>query len=165
MKLYEISDQYKTLSQLIENNEYEESELLAQLNSITEKFNVKAENIGKFVLSLESDNAGIKTEIDRLTSRKQANDKTIERLKNYVLQEMTVANIETIKGQLLNLSVRTNPPSVVITDIEAIPQLFKKEIPMTWQADKKAIADHFKATGEIPNGVDIITTKKSLSIR
>ncbi len=37
--------------------------------------------------------------------------------------------------------------------------------PETWQPDKTTILEHFKNTGELIPGIEIITDKKSINIR
>lgn len=164
-RLYELSDQYNALSQLLENTESEEADLTEGLNNITDQFNVKAENIGKLILSLAGDITTIQTEEERLAKRKGVIGRQLDYLKSYLHQEMLATNNETIKGTLLTISFRKNPASVSIVDQEAIPEEFRYKIPETWQPDKKHILDHFKTTGEIIDGVDIICDKKTLTIR
>jgi hypothetical protein len=78
---------------------------------------------------------------------------------------MTVANINKIKGDVLDLSLRANPPSVNIIDNDSIPDDYRKIIPESWQPDKISILKAFKDNGEIVSGCEIITDKKTLVIK
>ena len=69
--------------------------------------------------------------------------------------------IETALG---SLTIAKSPISVEITNEDEVPSEFKQEI-VTTKIDKKAIADNFKQTGEIPNGVIINTENTNLRIK
>jgi len=140
-------------------------QLQSALAEVKEKIDDKVENIGKFVLSLSADTDAIKVEEERLASRRKAIDNRISWLKNYLLQEMTVANVDKVKRDVLTVSIRVNPPSVNVITLDDIPTQYRRIIPETWQPDKKTIIDHFKDTGEIVPGVEVVTDKKSIVIK
>jgi len=164
-RLYELSDQYNALSGLLENSEVDQAEVLEELNAIEDQFNVKAENIGKLILSLAGDIAVIQTEEQRLATRKRGIEKHLNYMKAYLHQEMLATGNEKIEGEVLTISLRKNPDSVSVVDQDAIPEEFIRIIPATLQADKDKILRHFKSTGEIISGVDIIRDKKTLTIK
>lgn len=145
--------------------EIENDNLAAQLSDIKARFEEKAENVGKYILSLEAEAQSIQTELDRLSTRKQKIGKNTDWLKSYLLQEMTVTGIDKIRRDLFTISLRLNPPSVNVIDTDSIPTHFRRIIPETWQPDKKQILEHFKETGEIIAGVEMVTDKKSLQIK
>jgi len=163
--LYELSDEYVSILTEIDSEVTEETTLLEQLNNIKARFNDKAENIGKLVLSLTGEASKLTLEEQRLASRRQAITKKVDWLKDYLKQEMTVAKIDQVKGTVVTVSLKNNPPSVNILDQDDIPEEYRRVIPETWQPDKRSILDHFKDTGEIINGTEIITDKKSLVIK
>ncbi len=165
MRLYELTDEYNTIAQLLGDSETNQETLTSQLISIQEEFSTKAENIGKLVLSLASENSVIQTEIERLSSRKQSLDKKIDWLKAYLLQEMITINTRIIKGQVLTISLRDKPPSVNIVNQDLIPQEYRRVIPESWQPDKIKILTTFRTNGEIVAGVDIIRDKKTILIK
>ena len=154
--LYELTGQYLQLN--------EESDM-AQLNELKDTIENKVENIGKLILSLKSESEDIDEEIARLVMRRNARDNQMTSLKQYLLQEMTLMNIDKIKRTLFTVSVRINPPSVNVLNKEDVPVHFRRIIPETWEVDKRTIIENFKANGEIPNGCEVIYDKKSLQIR
>jgi len=83
-KLYELSDRYNALSGLLENTEVDQAEVLEELNAIEDQFNVKAESIGKLILSMAGDIAVIQAEEQRLTTRKRRIEKQLDYLKSYL---------------------------------------------------------------------------------
>ena len=72
-----------------------------------------------------------------------------------------ITKIETGLG---TLSIAKSPASVEIVNEEAIPSEFKQEI-VTIKIDKTKIKNNFKETGEVPDGVNIITTNTNLRIK
>ena len=89
----------------------------------------------------------------------------MEWLKNYLLVEMLTANVLKVKKDVISVSVQNNPPSAELVDLELVPEQYVRVIPEKREPDKRAIIEHFKETGEIVSGVDIITNKKFVSIR
>lgn len=163
---YELSTQYQNLLAWLESDQpIDENSLRQQLSEVTEQLKEKAENIGKMVLEYEANTVSIDIEITRLSSRKKSLVNKIEWLKSYVQGEMQNAQIDKIPGQILTLSLRSNPPSVKVLDETQIPAQFFRIIPETKEVNKSAILTEFKKTGEIQPGTEIITDKKSLVIK
>jgi len=165
LHLYEIVDQYQQLSAVIERTDATEEDFELTLKSITDSFDTKVENIAKLCLSLESNIAVLKQEEARLHARRSSVERKVEWLEGYLLAEMTAIGREVVQRDTVTVKVRTNPPSVQICELEALPLEFCNRIPEVWQPDKKRILDHFKGTGEILPGVEIITDNKRVEIK
>jgi hypothetical protein len=167
MKLYELSAQVGAISDYLSQEEcpIDEASLRQKLSELNVQFNDKVEGIAKIILSNESDTVAIKAEVDRLSIRKSSKEKQTEWLKSYVIDEMKVAGKTELPLPLFKVAVQTNPMSINILDANLVPVQFRKEIPATFTIDKKSVADSVKATGEIPAGVEVVTTKKSLRIK
>jgi hypothetical protein len=168
MKLYELSSAYHNLIEYLsipQDDIIIANGLQEQLASITDQFNVKAENIGKLILTKQAEAKAIDEEITRLNNRKRVIENRAEWLKNYLQVEMQVAKTDKIEGQILTLSLQKSPPSCEILDQTLVPQQFIKVIPEQKQVSRIDILKFFKDTGEIPPGTNIITDKKTLRIR
>lgn len=165
MHLYEIADEYRSFLANADSEEFNEDILKSKLAEITGKFNDKAENIGIMALELQADSKALDDEITRLSNRKRAIDNKVSWLKGYLLQEMLNSAIDKVPGKIVTLSLRNAPPSVNILDKNAVPENYRRVIPESWDINKSAILENFKTTGEIPNGCEVITNKKSLMIR
>lgn len=163
--LYQLSQDYRVLSEAIEADELQEDALKQQLAEIKTQFQDKAVNIGKLVLSLESDASVIETEMARLAKRKATVDNRKEWLKSYLLNEMCVAGVDKVKGDILNVFLRTNPPSVQVVNPDQIPAEFMRVIPERREVDKLRILATFKSNGEIVQGCEIVRDRKSLVIK
>ena len=159
-KLYEISERYRNLEELLDNPDLEniKEEIEKSLNAINEEFDLKAENIVKFIKSKEMFVTGVKEEIKRLESRKKVEENQIENLKAYLFEHMKDLNKKKIKGSLFTLSIQKNPASVLINDEILIPNKYKISQPD--KIDKKAILADLKQNikvegAEIKQGVGL----------
>lgn len=160
-KLYEISDRYRNIQELLDNPDLPEVDILQALNKIDEEFDTKVENIAKLISSLNSDIDGIKKEIKRLQVRKNVMEHRADDLKNYIYEHMKLLKKQKIKGKLFTLSIRKTSPAVDIVEEEVIPKKYWKPQPDV--LDKKSILDELKNNMEIP-GVKI-KQGTALSIR
>ena len=165
MKLYELSDDYRMLQTELDNEETEQGDITAILSQVKEQFDEKVENIGKLILSLKADAEAVKLEEQRLAKRRKALEEKSDWLKGYLQDELTNTGVEKVKGVLLTVSLRKNPPSINVVNAIQIPENYWRTIPEVREPDKKAILEQFRATGEIVDGVEIITGKKHLEIK
>lgn len=162
--LYELTNEYNSLIALLEDSEIDEQTLKNKLLETKGEMEFKFESLGKIILELDAKFEIISKEIDRLTNRSKTFKNRKEWLKSYVLQEMQIIGKDKIEGDILTLSLAKNPMSIEIVDENLVPDEFKEQV-ITYKIDKKKIADRVKDTGEIPNGINVITDKKSLRIR
>ena len=166
-KFYELTEQYKTIRDMLDGDlEYiTRDEIVFTLFNIEDDIRLKIGSIGKLVLELKSDIVAVKTEEERLAKRRQGYNSKMEWLKLYLLAEMTKTNIMKIKEDVISVSVQDSPPSVEVIDIEEIPEAYIRIIPEQREADKRTILEHFKSTGEIISGTNLVLDKKHLVIR
>ncbi len=155
--LYEITRELVLLENYEEPQELngeDKLELFRQaLDNLNMKFLDKVTNIIKFIKNLESYRDAVASEAKRLSDRKRSFDNRIDWLKNYTKSCMEATQSEKIKYSLFTISVGKSQPSVEIVDIEKVDAQFikiKKEV------DKTKIIEQVKATGVIPDGVNIV---------
>ena len=158
MNLYNLTTAYM---EILESGEEIINEDLQRLLQLEEHISVKADNISKLIKNLEGNNLAIKTEVDRLTSIFKGNTNKIKSLKDYLMDNMKVAQISKIKTDLFNVTIAKNPVSIEIIDAEVLDEKYKK-YETECKIDKIAIKDDFKLDGEIPAGVKIV---QNLSLR
>lgn len=161
LKLYEITNGFMSLNNNEELTEEEKNEIGVQL---TEALKTKSNNIVGYYQEEKVLLEGIDAEIKRLQDYKKAVTNRIDRYKEYVKENMQVLGIEKIETELGTISIAKSPISVDIIDEDKIPAEYKT-IVQTIKVDKKAIADNFKSTGELIEGVRINTENKSLRIK
>ena len=166
-KLYELTNRYSIIRDMLDRDTQEitREEINESLSSIEDDIRLKIGSIGKLVLELKSDIVAVKAEEDRLARRRQGYTSKMEWLKLYLLAEMTSTNIVKVKEDVISVSVQNSPPSCEVTELEQIPEQYIRVIPEQHEADKRLIIEHFKDTGEIIPGVDLIRDKKHVVIR
>ncbi|MCH3962959.1 MAG: siphovirus Gp157 family protein [Clostridium sp.] len=158
-KLYEISERYRNIQELLDNPELHDEDIKKALDSIGEEFDTKAENVAKVISSMSADAEGIKKEIERLQERKKAVENRVKGLKGYIYEQMQATGKKKIKGTLFTLAIQKNAPSVNVVDEDVVPEQYK--IPQPSKLDKKAILEDLKQDKKI-NGVEI---KQGTSLR
>lgn len=152
--IYTLNKDYAELSTMLEAAETpEEIEAIQNtLEMLDLSIEEKIENTAKYMVNVESDIQGLKTEIDRLTKIKKAKENAVERLKNNVEYVMKQKGIEKLAVGTFKAGYRKSE-SVEIINLDVIPADFTK---VEIKADKTAIKKAIKA-GETVDGAQIQT--------
>lgn len=141
-RLYELTQSYAHLESLIESNEGSET-LIKSLDAIEGIWNEKAKDVAAFVRNLETTAQAIKEAEGRMAERRKAIENRVEAVKKYLLDNMLFVGIEKIECPLFKISVRNNPPRVVVDDESLIPPeyMVTPEPPKPYPDKKKIMAD------------------------
>ena len=150
--------------ELMNNEELTEEQVQELSTELSMELKNKSSNIIAYIVDSESLLERIKAEEKRLTDMRKKGEAKLEKFKEYVKNNMEVLELQKIQTELGTLSIGKNPISVEITQEDEVPTEFKQEV-VTTKIDKKAIAQHFKDTGEIPSGCVIHTNNTSLRIK
>lgn len=160
MKLYELTQNYMNLQELLEDPEIPQEMIVAALNEVTEEIEEKAENIAKLIKSIELDAAAIKEEEVRLSSKRKSLEGRVKNLKEYLEGAMRAVDKKKIKGKLFSFNIQKNPASLDIYDTSMIPKDYIKVVETFDNAEiKKAL----KEGKEVPGA--ILMQSESLRIR
>jgi len=144
--LYEIAAEY--LENLSKLNDLDlPPEVIADtLESISGDMTQKCTNVGFVIRNIETLAAQIKEAEQAMAARRKALESRAEHVREYLLRNMQVCEIQKIESPYFTLSVRSNPPKVVIDDPEAVPDEYWRQPPVPLpELDKKAIAAAIKA--------------------
>lgn len=162
--IYELTDDFLRIQDMMEDPELDPQTLADTFEAVDGELELKAESYAKVMKNLEGDLAGIKTEIDRLTSKKKAIENNIKNMKATLQSVMEVTGKTKFKTELFSFGIQKNAPSVVIDEqyIENIPEEYLKF--REPEINKTAIKD------AINNGVDLsgiahLEQSQSLRIR
>lgn len=161
-KLYELTEMYQNIWDLVNDEEADLEGLELALGSIEEGIEGKAENTAKLIKSIEGNISVLKEEEQRLQKKRRAMENKIKGIKEYLEMQLKVMEIDKIQGELFTVALQNNPPSVRFTDEDLIHEKYKESI-VTVKIPKKQILDDIKAGVEVP-GAEFIQTK-SLRIR
>ena len=115
MKLYELTNDYMALMNMIDNEELPEDVAIDTLESITGAIEVKADEIACLLKNINADIMAIKAEEARLADRRKAKEKMHERIKAYLSEELQKANVDKVETARNKISFRKSE-GVVIAD-------------------------------------------------
>ena len=161
LSLYEITSGFPALMDNEEITEEEKKKIEDELIVLLQQ---KSQNIIGYTKNIELTINAMKEEEKRISENRKALENKMIRFKEYVKECMENNGITKIETSLGTLSIAKSPTSVEIVNEDEVPSEFKQEI-TTIKIDKTKIKDNFKETGEIPAGVNIITTNTNLRIK
>lgn len=164
LTLYQITNGFMQALDKEEAGELTAEEVKAINDELTIALQNKSNNIIAYYQNRQTLYEGIDEQIKRLQEYKTKVKSQLDNFKEYVKQNMEVLGIEKIETDLGKISIVKNPISVEVIDEYKIPAEYKEAV-TTVKVDKKKIADNFKATGELIDGVKIHTDNKSLRIK
>ena len=164
MTLYEITNDYMQLMQMMEDPEMDPQTLSDTMEGIEGELEVKAESYAKVMKNLEADVVGIKAEIDRLSERKKTIENNIKKMKETLQFAMETTGKTKFKTELFSFGIRKNAPAVVMDEpyIENVPERFLKYSDPT--INRSAIKEAIQ-NGEDLEGVAHLEQTRSLTIK
>lgn len=153
MTLYELTTEYEALLAEYEAAEDDErrAEVLDMIDAVQDDIGDKGEAYARVLRNLSAQRDAYKAEADRLTRKAKASEKAMEGLKAQLLSAMQRVGANKLETSIGKWSVRTNPWSVEVMDVDAVPAEY--HVPQPDKIDKRAILAAFKETGEIITGV------------
>ena len=164
LKLYEITNGFMKLLDEKETEDLTEEEKNKIGMELTEALQTKSTNIIGYYQEQNTILNSIDEQIKRLQEYKKITKNKIDRYKEYVKSNMEVLGIDKIQNELGTLQIAKSPISVEILDPELIPPEYKEEV-IEVKILKDKIKNNFKATGEVIDGVKIITDNTNLRIK
>ena len=159
MRLYQLTDAYAELAALLDECESEEeaAQLWAQMDEVGASIAEKADNYARFLRNKQAEADGLDKEIARLQKRKRSAENQIEQLREHMKFAMGVAGATEIRTTLGKWTIRRNPPRVeVLDESEIAPEFFDPQPP---KLSKSKLLKHWKDTGEIPDGCDVVQSE------
>ena len=160
-KLYELTEMYQNISNLIEENADNET-LEKALDEITDNIQTKAENMAKLIKSIEGNINVLKEEEKRLQTKRRALENKISSIKEYLEEQLKAMDLKKVQGNLFTVSIQKNPQSVNILNEDLIPEKFKIT-KTTTSIDRRELLAALKEGQEV-EGAEIKQTE-SLRIR
>lgn len=148
--LYEISERYKNIQDLIGNEEITEEFLEKAAGDVEDELQEKLLNIAKLCKNIKGNKAMIKEERDRLKNKETILDNQLKSLENYTKICLTNAGLNKMDLGVFKISLRKSE-STEITDLSLIPKEFLKfKDPEPNKAEiKKAIKEGKEIKGAV----------------
>lgn len=161
LSLYEITGAFPKLMAQEEMSEEDKNKVEEELTTLLQK---KSNAVIAYSKNIELTIKAMKEEESRISTNRKALENRLEQFKKYVKECMEGNGINKIETDLGTLSIAKSPISVEIVNEEEIPDEYK-EVIFTTKVNKKKIADAFKSTGELVEGVEIHTDNTNLRIK
>ena len=164
MTIYEITNDYLQLMQMMDDPELDPQTLADTMEGIEGELEDKADNYARVMKNMEADLNGIKAEIDRLSTRKKTIENNIKRMKEALQFSMETTGKTKFMTELFSFGIRKNAPAVVMDEpyIENVPERFLKYSDPT--INRSAIKEAIQ-NGEDLEGLAHLEQSSSLSIR
>jgi hypothetical protein len=152
MNLFEIAAEYRADVAKLEDLDLDEQTLLDTLEAIGGELETKCMNTAFVARNLEATAAQIEEAAKAMNERAKAMKNRAVRIRQYLLDGLTLAQRDKIDTPYFRIKIALNPPSVQIADESLIPDLYKTDPPPPAPvpdkaAIKKAILDGFEVPG------------------
>ena len=144
-----------------EMSEEDKNKVEEELTTLLQK---KSNSVIAYSKNIELAIKAMKEEETRISTNRKTLENRLEQFKKYVKECMEGNGINKIETDLGTLSIARSPISIEIVNEEEIPDEYK-EVIFTTKVDKKKIAEAFKSTGELIEGVEIHTDNTNLRIK
>lgn len=161
MKLYELTQNYRNLEGLAEQEGLSIEMIQEALGQVEDDINIKIENTCKVIKEVEADTVGIDEEIKRLNSFKKSKENLVKNLKEYIGFEMNGIGLNKVEGKLFKVSFRKSKAVNIIDQSKLEERFINRKVEE--KANKKEIMNALK-NGEIIEGAELIENK-SLQIK
>ena len=162
--LYELTETMKHLLDLAQSGEVEQEVIDATIESmdLTNDIERKIEGYAIVMDELKASNERIRNEEKRLAQRRRVQQNNYDRMRETLLDQMKLLQLDRVKTDKYTVSVRQNPVKVVVRDDSNIPKdFFVEQRP---KLDRKKLKEYLESTNEEVEGVEL-TQEESLQIR
>ena len=164
MSLYNITNNFVDLMDKVQDGTITEEEYNELGEELALELQKKSGNIAGYIQDRNALIDAIDVQIKRLQDYKKSEQNKIDKFKEYVKANMERLGIVKIETELGTLSVVKSPISIEVVDEEKIPDEYK-DVVFTTKVNKKKIADNFKVTGKLIDGVKIHSDNTTLRIK
>ena len=124
--LYEISAEYQLA--LIELEGLDDEFVKDTLDGLKGTLELKSTNVAKYVQNLFASATAIDNAMKQMADRKKALENKANRIKKYLKDNMEASGIHKIECPEFVISIKNNPPSVILGDEDLIPNKFKEKV-------------------------------------
>lgn len=150
--LYTLRQEYVELMTKLADMDFDAQTLADTIEStgVVESFNEKAVSVVMVARQFDNHCDAIDNEIKRLQDLKKQRKNTADKLRDYLLNNMLAAQIESIDHPLMSIKIRNNPESVEVFEEGLVPSDY-----MAWPPLPPAKPDKTKIKTAIKTGIEI----------
>ena len=156
--LYDISNDYKELLDLMQSAEVDEQTIQDTIEStgLKDDFRSKVDGYLYVIDDIEASNERIRIEEKRLASRRQMQEKNVRKMKDMLTGTMHLLEIQKERTDRYTVWVQNNPIKLSIQDDQFIPKEFYEE--QQPKLNREKLTDYMKEGKEI-KGVELTQSK------
>lgn len=159
--LYELADEFEQFyDEVTSSDEGLSDEQLQKLEEIGESFDKKVAACAKVFLSMEHQAKGIKEAADRMRKRADVMNKKAKALRKYVIDCMLRMSQDHVDVDGVRVTRVTTKGSVVVNDLDALPNRYIVRPPVEPKPDKAAIAEAIRDGRLDPESCGVTIEKK-----
>lgn len=149
--LYELTGKRLELQREFTELDFDTQTIKDTLEGESKELEEKIESYGFVIRNMDSFIESMKAEENKIADRRKAHEKKVERIKQWLFDNMLACNISKIEYPAFQISIQKNPPKVLIDDETLIPKEFMVSHPAPSPTpDKKAILAKLKAEESVP---------------
>lgn len=140
MNLYELTSNYLTLQQMLEDPEADAQMIADTMEALDGDIEEKADNYAKVIKNMEATIIAIKSEQERLTNKKNLLEMSIKTLKKNLEASMIATGKRKFKTDLFSFSIQKNGGKApVILDVADTSELPDELVRIKEEPDMEAI--------------------------
>ena len=145
MRLYELTEQWDAVFNMMEDGETDEQVIFDTLESIEGEIEDKADNYAKVIRNLQANGDALKAEEERLYRRRKSAENHIQKLKDTLQANLEFIGRTKFKTDLFSFSVSKNggkQPLSITENLDEIPG--KYLIPQPPKVNNDAVRELLK---------------------
>lgn len=145
MRLYELTEQWDTVFNMMEDGETDDQVIFDTLESIEGEIEDKADNYARMIRNLQASVDVLKAEEERLYQRRKSTENHIQRLKDNLQANLEFIGKTKFKTNLFSFSVAKNggkQPLSITDNLDEIPG--KYLIPQPPKVNNDAVRELLK---------------------
>lgn len=125
-KLYDYTDSYRNIANLIEDNpELATEDMLEALANIQESSHDKITNTSELIVKLQDNIDIISKRQAELKSAKSSLTNKVDNIKRYLLENMQNMDMKKVSKGTRTVSIRNNAPKLLVKNKDKVPEEFK----------------------------------------
>ena len=125
-KLYDYTDSYRNIANLIEENpELATEDMLEALANIQESSHDKITNTAELIVKLQDNIDIISKRQAELKTAKSSLTNKVDNIKRYLLENMQNMDMKKVSKGTRTVSIRNNAPKLLVKNKDKVPEEFK----------------------------------------
>lgn len=157
MRLYEISNEFQKVVDLIENCDEMTPEIIAMLDEVSKDASEKVISVAAYIKNLEVQSKGMDDYIKNMQDRQAKIDKKAEGLKDYLKYNMDILKLQKVESPEFDVQLRANNFALDLFDQTLVPKEYLR-VKETVTISRQDIIKDLKVGCDVP-GARFVTTK------